>query len=90
MIEGGILMSDINTDGIGEKYKKKRPLRELQKNIIKARISSGLSQKELAEKMNTTQSVISNLESGEDYYPNLKTLIKLSKALNKKLEIKLS
>ena len=74
---------------IEEEYEKANPLYQLQKEIIKARINRGLSQQELAELVNTTQSVISKLESSEDYNPNLKTLIKVSEALNKDLNISL-
>ena len=74
---------------IEEEYEKANPLYQLQKEIIKARINRGLSQQELAKLVNTTQSVISKLESSEDYNPNLKTLIKVSEALNKDLNISL-
>lgn len=75
---------------IKEEYEKTEPLHQLQKELIKARIDTGLSQKELAELVGTTQSVISRLESADDYNPNLKTLIKVSRALNKKLSISFS
>jgi DNA-binding XRE family transcriptional regulator len=74
---------------IEEEYEKVKPLHQLQKEIIKTRIDRGLSQQNLAELVNTTQSVISKLESSKDYNPNLKTLIKVSEALNKNLDISL-
>ena len=74
---------------VKEEYEKKKPMNQLQKEMIKARIDRGLSQKELAELVNTSQSVISKLESDEEYNPNLKTLIKVSEALNKELNISL-
>ena len=74
---------------IEEEYEKTKPLYQLQKEIIKARINRGLTQQDLAELVNTTQSVISKLESSEDYNPNLKTLIKVSEALGKELDISL-
>ena len=78
-----------NSPEVKEEYDKKKPLRDLQKEIIKARIERGLSQKELADMIDSTQSVISRLESADDYNPNLKTIIKVSKALNKKVDISL-
>lgn len=75
---------------IKKEYKRTKPLYQLQKELIKARIDRGLSQEELAELVDTTQSVISKLESDGDYNPNLKTLIKVSEALNKKLNISFS
>lgn len=72
---------------IKDEYEKEKPLRQLQKEIIKARIECDMSQSELAEKVGTTQSAISRLESEDDYNPNFKTLIRVSQALNKKLDI---
>ncbi len=74
---------------VKEEYKRKKPMNQLQKEMIKARIAKGLSQKELAELVDTSQSVISKLENDEEYNPNLKTLIKVSEALNKELSISL-
>lgn len=74
---------------IKEEQKKEKPLRKLQKEIIKSRINCDLSQQELADKIGTSQSVISKLENSDDYNPNLKTLIKVSQALDKTLNISL-
>jgi len=62
-------------------------VRKLQRELMKARIDKGLSQKELAELVDTTQSVISRLESSDDPNPNLSTIFKISKALDKTLDI---
>ncbi|MFW6282618.1 MAG: helix-turn-helix transcriptional regulator [Minisyncoccales bacterium] len=76
-----------NRPDVKEEYENKSTIRKLQKEIIKARIDRGLTQKELADLAGTTQSSISRLESDDDYNPNLKTLIKISEALNKSLKI---
>lgn len=55
--------------------------------IIDARISKGLTQDKLAQKIGTKQSVISRLESGRAN-PSLGFLKKLAHALNSHLEIK--
>jgi len=55
--------------------------------ILQARIEKGLSQKELASKIGTKQSVISRLESGRAN-PSVAFLKKLAEALNSHLEIK--
>ena len=60
--------------------------RELVKQIIALRIQEHLTQKDLAEKIKTNQSVISRLESGK-YNPSVDFLIRVGKALNKKVEI---
>lgn len=55
--------------------------------IIKAREKHGLTQKNLAEKIGTKQSVISRLESGRAN-PSLAFLKKIAEALDTGLEIK--
>lgn len=55
--------------------------------LIRARIEKGLTQKELAQKIGTKQSVISRLESGRAN-PSVAFLKKLARALNSHLEIK--
>ena len=59
---------------------------DIKREIIKLRIEQGLSQQELAEKINTKQSAISRLESG-DYNPSLEFLTKIANALGKELHI---
>lgn len=54
--------------------------------LIKARLNSNLTQKEVAEKMGTTQSVIARLESGNNL-PSLKTILKYAEAIGKKVQI---
>lgn len=56
--------------------------------VLKKRIASKMSQKDLAKKLGTKQSAISRLESGT-YNPTLSFLKKLSIALGSKLEIKI-
>ena len=55
--------------------------------ILRARIEKRLTQKELAEKIGTKQSVISRLESGRAN-PSVAFLKKLAQALNSHLEIR--
>ena len=57
--------------------------------IFEARREKGITQKDLAEKIGTKQSVISRLESGKAN-PSIAFLKKLAAALNTKLEIKFS
>jgi len=67
-------------------WEENREKRELVKKIIALRIKENLTQKDLAEKINTNQSVISRLESGK-YNPSIDFLSRIAKALNKKVEI---
>lgn len=54
--------------------------------IIKARIEKGLSQKDLAEKLNTKQSVISRVENAKTT-PSLSFLKRLAEVLNVSLQV---
>ena len=45
-------------------YEESQPEFEIAKAIIRARIDNKITQKELAKRMNTTQSVISRVEQG--------------------------
>ena len=59
---------------------------QVQRILIQARIDSGLSQKQLAEKTNIAQSNISAMERGSRL-PNVKTLQKIAAGLGKKIKI---
>ena len=70
-----------------KEYEALRPEYELTRMLISQRLERGLSQKELAERMNTTQSVISRLESGSAN-PSLATLRRLADALDARLVVR--
>ena len=55
---------------------------------MKARIETGITQKELAQKTGISQADISRLERGIGN-PSLNTLKRVAEALGKKLELKL-
>ena len=57
-----------------------RPMYEFREAIVMARINAGLSQRQLAERMGTTQSAIARLESAT-HLPGLDTLRRLAEAL---------
>ena len=67
-------------------YDELKVLYDIKREIIRLRIEQGISQKELAERINTKQSAISRLESG-DYNPSLEFLSKVATALGKELHI---
>jgi len=58
----------------------------LSRALIQARVSAGLTQEELAKRMETTQSVIARLESGRTR-PSTQTLERLAAATNTRLVI---
>ncbi len=74
---------------IKAEYDKLQPEFAVIRAIIRARADQGITQKDLAEKIGTKQSVISRLESG-NANPSIGFLKKLAAALNTKLEIKFS
>ncbi len=57
--------------------------------IYDARTEAGLSQKELAEMVNTTQSVISRLEDADYEGHSLSMLSRVAQALNREVKIDL-
>jgi predicted transcriptional regulator len=59
------------------------------KQLLKIRNAYNLSQSQLAEKLNTTQSVISRIENGTVNI-GIDFIDKLAKAFDKKVEIKFS
>ena len=74
---------------IKQAYEKLGPEFALVRLIIERRLAQGLTQAELAKKLNTKQSAISRLERG-DYNPSLAFLDRLAKALDAELRISLS
>lgn len=60
----------------------------LIREMISARIHSGLTQETVAEKMGTTKSAVSRLESGGKHSPSVSTLQKYAQAIGCRLEVK--
>jgi ribosome-binding protein aMBF1 (putative translation factor) len=60
---------------------------ELARAVINARVRAGLTQEQLAQRMDTTQSVIARLESGRTR-PSTQTLERLAAATGTKLKIR--
>ena len=59
---------------------------QLAEQLIEARIKSGLSQEELAQKMGTSQSTIARLESGTSM-PSMRTLTRFAEATSCEMQI---
>ena len=62
------------------------PLEELARLVIAQRIRQGLTQKDLAERIGTSEAAISRLESGQ-HKPTVATLQKVSRALGQQLVV---
>ena len=71
---------------IKAEYDRLGPEYEIISDIIRKRIETGMSQKQLAAKMGTQQSALSRLESG-NYNPSLAFLKKVAAALGTTLHI---
>ncbi|MBI2019406.1 helix-turn-helix transcriptional regulator [Candidatus Daviesbacteria bacterium] len=67
-------------------YKELQPEFEIARALILARIEKKITQKELAKRMKTTQSVISRVEQAKTS-PSVSFLKRLAKALNASLQI---
>ena len=67
-------------------YEQSRIEFEVAREMIEARMKSGLSQEQLAARMQTSQSAIARLESGSSL-PSMRTLAKFAKATNSHIEI---
>ncbi len=75
---------------VKEEYETLKPIFEIKKKLLQARLEKRLTQEEVAEKMHTSKSNISRLESlNNKYIPNLMTLIKYANALNCKIDFRL-
>jgi len=69
-------------------YKEERFKSSLSKNMVKLREGAGLTQKQLAKKVKTTQSAISRLESPQNSrMPSLDLLNRVARAVNMNLII---
>lgn len=68
-------------------YDKLQPEFALIRAIIEGRLKKGITQKELAKRVGTKQSVISRFETGRAN-PSVAFLKRLAEALNKRLEIR--
>ncbi len=67
-------------------YEESQPEFEIAKAIIRARITRKMTQKQLAERMHTTQSVISRIEQARTS-PSISFLKRLAVAINATLQV---
>ena len=67
-------------------YEELRPEFDIARAVIEARVRAGLTQEQLARRMQTTQSVIARLESGR-VRPSTQTLERLAAATGTRLKI---
>lgn len=72
--------------GYREAYERLGPEFELACALVEARTRAGITQAELAARMNTTQSAVARLESGRAP-PSTRTLEKVARATGNRLRI---
>lgn len=72
---------------VKEEYDRLEPEYQLISALIEARAMAGLTQSQLADLMDTTQSVIARLESGRQL-PSLTTLFRYAEATGTRPEIR--
>ena len=70
-------------------YDQARSAYEIGRMVRELREARGLSQRELAARMGTSQSTIARLESGQTL-PSTKTLLRYAKATGSKFHVRLS
>ena len=76
-----------NTE-VKAEYDALSPLFAIKKQLVAARLSQGVTQEQIAQKIGTSKSNISRLESlNNTYMPNLGTLMKYAEALGLRLDI---
>ena len=77
-------------DGVfRNEYETLAPANALIRELFLARQHSGLTQESIAQKIGTTKSAVSRLESGGKHIPSITTLMKYVEAVGCELEIKL-
>lgn len=69
-------------------FKRERARVEVAYTIAQLRKKSRISQRELAEKLGTTQSVVARMETGQQNF-TLETLQKIADAFRKRLKVEL-
>jgi transcriptional regulator with XRE-family HTH domain len=62
----------------------------IEQELIALRNASGLSQRQLAEKLGVKQPVIAKLEAGKTRNIGLQTLVRAVKAMNGRIEVSIS
>lgn len=82
------LNRDLKNPEFRKAFEEEEIFAEIAIQIAKLREKEGLSQKELAEKLHTTQQTVSRLEDMDNTSYSLKTLVKVAQLFHKKLEIK--
>jgi len=78
----------LGNQSVKAEYERLAPEYELRRQLINARMKAGLTQEEVAQRMGTTKSAVSRLESANaKNSPSIQTLLKYAKAVGSELKI---
>ncbi len=83
------LKADLQDKNFKKAFDEEDFFARLAVEIAKVREAQGISQRELAERLHTTQQTVSRLENPRNRSFSLMTLIKLARVFHKSLEIHL-
>ncbi len=83
------LQEDLQDKNFKKAFDEEDVFARLAVEIAKVREEQGISQRELAERLHTTQQTVSRLENPRNRSFSLTTLIKLARVFHKSLEIRL-
>lgn len=81
-----ILAEELKNPKFKKEWDRLEPAYQAQRALIKARIETKMSQRQLAKKAKTTQAVISRIEN-MTVSPSINLLQRIAEAFGKKLEI---
>lgn len=83
-----VIQSQLNDLEFSREYEKQEMISLIAQKAYNLRIEAGLTQKDMAEKSQTTQQVIARIESGKDQrVPSLELLSRIAHAVGKHLKI---
>ena len=83
------LSQDLQNEDFKKAFEEENLFADLAIKIANVRQEKGISQKELAKRLHTSQQMVSRLEHPKNMSFSLKTLVKIARVLNKHLSIEL-
>lgn len=81
------LAEELKDPGFKKAFDEEEVFAQLAIQIAQLREKQGLSQKELAKKLHTTQQMVSRLENPHNQSLSLGTLVRLARVFQKKIQV---
>jgi transcriptional regulator with XRE-family HTH domain len=82
------LSEQLQNAEVKKEYKKLAPYYDLARDVVRMRLKRGMTQQQLAEKIESTQAIVSRIESGNSNC-SIKTLQKIGEALDCSINLQL-